>query len=105
MIQKTFYNDKGYEIGLFDCGVFKKRIHGSKHILRMLDALGIDTKVVNELGKEGCYEIRAKDVENDVVYKIAYNDFIEHGIEKNFETPQIFCPRKYWNTGKQEKLL
>ncbi len=102
---KTFYNDNGYEIGRFEEGVYKKKFQGSKHILRKYDALGIDKKVVLELNANGCYEIRAKNLENGVVYTIPFKDFQRFAILDNLGAGnQLFCPLKNWNRSDNPQI-
>lgn len=99
---KTFYNDRGNPIGLLnDDLIFRKCVEGSKHLLKVMDAWGIDKNIVDELGTLKCKEIRIKDKETSIIYCVEISRFMEYAVERNFVGSQLFLPKKYWTTKKQ----
>lgn len=103
---EKFHNDKGKIIGVLNGGVFSKSVKGSKHLMRIFDAWGLEERVVKKLA-DICEEVRVTDTESGTVYSTTPDIFREKGIAKNFDTPQIFLPRKEWKiiNPKQEALL
>lgn len=96
---KDYFNVYGYRIGQFKEGIYRKEFKGSIHIVRKYAALGIDTKVINEIKGYGCYEIRARNVEDNKIYTISLADFIEYAIPDNLgHGNQLFCPLDKFTT-------
>lgn len=95
--RQNYYNKKLQPIGWYKRGVFRKVVAKSKHLLRIMDAWGVDSYVVADLEKKKADEIRIKEIEEDVVYAISLDDFKKHAVERNFETKQMFVSRKFFN--------
>ena len=86
----------GKVVGDFDGNVFKKNVKKSKHLLRVMDAWGIDIHNLNELPPDTRVEIH--DSEEKKVYSTS-KDVIKHmGVPREFPPhgAQMFLPRKYW---------
>lgn len=98
------YYHEGKLIGTLTEGIYRKKVKGSKHTLKILNAWGIEKEVIDKID---CTEIRIKDIETDTVYSLPFQSFKEHAIEKNFGSPQLFVPKKYWNfrDAKQAMLI
>lgn len=86
---------KGKRYGWIDNGVFKKRVTSTKHKMRVLDAYGIEGKIVKELDLLELTEIRIKEDDTGNVYSVSYEKFKENRFLKNFQTPQYFIQMKY----------
>ncbi len=94
---KTFRNAQGKIVGELNDDVYISKRSKSKHLLRVMDAWGIDKSILKELEEEGCERIEIYDEENEEMYGIALETLKEKGVERNFVGPQIFLPRKYWD--------
>lgn len=93
---KTFQNSKGQVIGVLDGNFFRKNVSKKKHLLRVMDAWGIDTSVLKQL-PAGC-NIVITDVDTMTVYISTVDTFIERGIHREFGYgQQVFLPRNYFN--------
>lgn len=103
-IRTMFTNNKGKVIGNLKDGVFRKKIKGSVHIFRNYDAIGFDKDLAEN---PNIHEFRVKDIETDTIYTTTQENLLQNGIEGDFDTPQLFLPRKYWNTenAKQPTLI
>ncbi len=99
-MDKRYKSSKGQVVGsLTDTKVYKKRVHLSRHLLKIMDAWGIDSEIVKMIQKEGCKEIETIDVENNVVYRISFDDFMAKQVERDFGAgKQMFVSRKFWTT-------
>lgn len=63
----------------------------------MMDAWGIEKYVIDDLNdRYDCEQIRIKETEEGVIYIISMDDWNEHSVERNLETPQEFVSRKYF---------
>lgn len=93
-----YTNKKGQKVGELKDGIFRKKVSGSKHLLKMMDAWGIDKYIVEELKKQEVEEIRIKDIETDSVYKTSLDVFLGHSVERNFGAgEQLFLSRKFFD--------
>ncbi len=93
---KSFYNEKKQQIGILDDkGIFRKKIKGSKHILRKLNAIGISQSVINEI-KNDCKELRVLDEETDKFYKSSMENFLQNSVAMAYEDIQLFLPLSKW---------
>ena len=96
---KQFRNKKNQIIGELSKKVFRKRVKLSKHLLKMMDAWGIDESVIDSLKDHRCEEIRLLDEEHNIVYSIPFDEFRNRGILKDFgESPQLFVSRDFFTT-------
>lgn len=86
-------------IGTLVNGIFKKSVKESKHLLRKLDAWGIDAEVfTNLLESPQCNLIFIKDTETGKQYMTAPDIVRKHGEFKHYKPyrAQIYLPRRYW---------
>lgn len=100
---KIFKNQKGQKIGWLDeHGVFRKVVSSSRHRLKVMDAWGIDKRVVDELDGS-CKEIKIKDDETGIVYHCTFETFKEIGVLRDFVGEQVFLPLKYFKHESVQK--
>lgn len=91
-----FRNSKGQVIGNLEDGIFRKRASMKKHYMKIYDAWGIDTKVVDKL-KGQCIEIRIKDTDSEQVWSVPFNIFETNAFEKNYGYgKQMFLSKTHW---------
>lgn len=96
---KIYISDDNFKkVGEMHDSIYRKKVQSTVHLLRVMDAWGIDKKIVDELAVDGCKEIRIFDTMTAMVYAISYEDFVAKGVERNFSNKQIFLPRKYFKT-------
>lgn len=92
----NFKNSQGKSIGALKNGVFSKTISGRIHILKILDAIGIDLSVLQHLPPH-C-EIKITDKDDGQEYVTTLDVYRDKGIKKNFgHGYQYFLPRRYFN--------
>lgn len=89
--------------------IFTKKVKLSKHLLRVMDAWGIDLEYFKSKLLPDKYLIRIEEQEEKKVYEVEAGTFYTKGVVRRFGThgSQIFLPRQYFNTDntKQAKLL
>lgn len=95
-INMQYTNSKGKIVGNEKDGIYRRRAKSSKHLLRVMDAWGIDKSILENLTERGATEIRILDEDKNEVYSVTVAKFNELGVERDFEGPQVFLPRKYW---------
>lgn len=102
-----FFNNRGKQVGELKEGVYRSIRQGSKHIMKMFDAWGVDTKIMETLVQEKCNQIRILDSETGIIYVTTSDKYTKHGIERNFDGLQIFLARKYFeqDNSRQKKLI
>ncbi len=97
MQTKNFYNKKLQRIGWLRDKKFRKVVSKKKHLFKLMDAWGIEKYIVTDLtDRYSCEQIRIKEIDENVIYVISLNDFLTNAVERNFETPQLFCSRKFF---------
>lgn len=89
---------KTKKVGELNEGIFRKIVKGSKHKLRKLNAWGISKSVIQQLVEKRCSEIRIKDSENNIVYFVDLDKFIENAIPMQYDDMQLFLPLDKWQT-------
>lgn len=94
----NYYNKRLQRIGWLSQGVYRKVVSKKKHLFRVMDAWGIEASVVRELDSKKCKQIRIKELDNNIVYVVSFNEFKKKGVTRTFETEQVFLPRKYFDT-------
>ena len=98
---RHFYGEHGKVAGTLVKGIYYSRRSMKKHLLVLLDAWGIDERILEQLKEEGCFEIRILDLDTGNVYSSTLKDFAVDGIPKDFNhNKQVFLPIRYW---KKEK--
>ncbi len=78
--------------------VFSKKIKGSKHILRKLDAIGIDAATFKNLIEAQCNVVMVEDTETGTKYMTTPDIIAKRGEYKHYKPhrAQIFLSRRYW---------
>lgn len=90
-ISKVFRNDEGQMIGVFgEDGIFYKEVKKSIHLFRVMDAWGIEERVIDELRSLKCSGIHIFEKEEKKHYVIGFKIFDRNGVRRNFSTPQVF---------------
>jgi len=90
-----FHNNR--MIGSLKEGVFRKRVKKSKHLMRKLNAWGIQFDALMELNKQGCTEIRILETEENKVYSTPLEVIWKQGKVENFgDGDQAFLPLSQW---------
>lgn len=79
----------------------------SKHLLRKLNAWGIDAEVLNDILQGQVKYIEVRDLEEDKTYLAKVETFIEKGKYLHFKPhrAQCFLPLRYWNGDREKKTL
>lgn len=93
-------------IGYLEDNIFTKKVKESKHLLRIMDAWGIDFDVFNE--QLNNTTIRIIDIETDTEYETTSNIFKKKGVIRTFGNhgQQIFLSRKHFEVrNKQQQRL
>lgn len=92
-----FHNTKQQVVGELKEGIFRKKVYGSKHLLKLMDAWGIDSSIIRHLQLEKATQVRIKDMETDTVYAISLDDFMLHSVERDYGAgKQLFVSRKFF---------
>ena len=104
-LEKIFITDKRGQrrlIGYIRDRVFRKKVKGSIHLFKKLDAWGIDAEVFKKKLINEVDEIRVLDEEEGVVYQVGILMFDTHGKYLHFppHRAQIFLPKDKWTTYK-----
>ncbi|MFZ5809446.1 MAG: hypothetical protein ACOY16_09230 [Chloroflexota bacterium] len=76
----------------------RKRIVGSRHILRQPPAIAFARQIIDYVRSQDCQRIEVVDTERGVVYTASFPTFLEFGIpiERGGFEPQIALPLRYW---------
>ena len=99
-----FRNKKGQVIGTLREGIFRKVVHKERHLMKIYNAWGIDYDALVTLKNAHCEEIRIKDVDEDVVYKIPFKTFFEQShVADHGDGQQAFCDRVHFTTDKKQE--
>ena len=95
-MKKNFLNPKGKVCGWWTDGIYRKRVDPSKHLLKIMDAYGIEENIVQELKNLGTNEIRIMETDTCRVLSIPFDGFLKNGVTRNFESKQMFVSRKFF---------
>lgn len=105
---KNYYIGKKL-IGTYDNGVFRKDVLVSRHLFRVLDAWGVDSKTLHSL-PEGS-KIVLDSVEEGKWYTTTKEEFLELGeAYLHFKQPkedyrtQLFLKRYHWRVEQPKQL-
>lgn len=102
----TFRNSKGQPIGTFDRedNVFRKQVSVKRHLLKIMDAWGIQENVIDELTDTGA-TIQIHEREDDKIYSISVDDFLAHAVVRDFgDGKQYFTSRKFFTTYARDSI-
>jgi len=92
----------GRVIGEVRGDVFRKRIKGSKHILRVPPAIAVDTDALKAAENLGARQVVVEDVENGTLYYASVQTFWEHGFRFNRGFgDQIGLPLHRWQVQRR----
>lgn len=95
------YYENGKRIGWYkpEQKIYRKTVDKNKHLLKIMDAWGIQSTVIDELKDLGCEEIRIKETQEEEVYSIGFETFMYHAVERDFGAgKQRFVSRKFFDT-------
>lgn len=95
-MRKDYFNEKGVLCGYLIDGIYRKHVKRSKHLLRVMEAWGVDKVIISDLEALKTQSIRIKDDESGIIYAVTLERFIELGVERDFGELQVFLPLKYW---------
>lgn len=105
---KEFYIKRKH-IGTLNGDTFSKDVLVSRHLFRVLDAWGMDSKTLHSLPKGS--KIVFKSIEEGKWYQTTKEDFLELGTQYlHFKTPhedyraQLFLKREYWKIEAPRQL-
>ena len=101
MKQKKHKNERGAVIGLysFDKKTFKKIVDRRKHLLRIMDAWGIQSTAIAEIINDGGEWLQVFDKHDGILYEISIEEFKKRAVERDFgDGKQLFVSRKYFTT-------
>lgn len=93
------YKIGGKTIGSYDEGTktFIKHVNRRKHLLRIMDAWGIQSTVVHSLSDRGCIALRIVDKADGIIYELPLQEFLAHAVERDFgDGKQLFVSRKFF---------
>lgn len=90
-------DDNGRFVATVARGTLRKRISGSKHILKKLNAIAFDVRILEEAQAAGAARVEVTDRENGNCYTAALGDFWARGVRINFDTPQLALPLPRWH--------
>lgn len=86
-------NVDGKIVGFIKGGVLHKKVFKKKHFMRNLNGWGWDKKIIDDGGFD---EVKILDKDDDVLYVSRRDDWIKHGIHKNFGYgDQIILPLRH----------
>lgn len=97
-------NVDGKVVGNIVDGVLQKKVRRSKHFMRVLNGWGMDTDIF----KHDFNEVKILDTENETLYVSKRDDWLTHGIRKNFGYGhQIILPLRFHEVRhkKQQSML
>jgi hypothetical protein len=104
----TIYNGKSKRIviGFIEDGVFYKEIKGSIHILRKLDAIGIDAHIFKTVIEPNLSAIVVRDSETGISYTTTPEIIKKKGEYRHYKPhrAQVFLARVYWTSSYNNKL-
>ena len=94
-------------VGYLKDFIYRKQVDSTIHRMKIFDAYGIDKKIVGQLKDLKCTEIRILEKDTGIVYSTSFQNFLDKGIEKNFDGMQIFLPIKHFtvSNNRQKSLL
>jgi hypothetical protein len=101
-MNKEYYNDDGRIVGWLeevdDQLIFRKRVKESKHLMRKLDAWGIDESIYESLKTQWVEKLQVLDSDTRTLYEIPFNRFEQNMIVRDYGFGrQVFVPRQYWD--------
>jgi hypothetical protein len=74
----------GRVVGVVEGGVYRRRIHGSRHLLRKPPAIGVSLEVLAQLQALGVERLEVEDVETGTTYWTPLAHFVERSFAFNY---------------------
>ena len=90
-------------VGYLKDDIFRKKVRKSEHLLRNINGWAISDSILTSLRKEGCREIRIKDLEVGLVYKIEFEHFMKFSKVIGYQDTQRALPIQYFETYFDDK--
>jgi hypothetical protein len=91
------YSRDGKNIGELENGILRKQVKESVHLLKKLDAWGIDLEVFEKVVEQNG-EIRIFDTENELLYTVKAKVGWEQGRQDDYGYgEQVFIPRSLFS--------
>lgn len=92
-LSKEIRNVEGKVVAHIKDDILYKKVKRSKHLHRVLNSWGMDSRIL----EEEFSEVKILDIENDQIYIVPKHVWVEHGIKKNFgHGDQTFLPLHYF---------
>ena len=93
----------GRVIGQVRGGVFEKRIHGSRHLLRSPRAICLDAQSLADAERAGALEVHVTDAETGITYRASTAQIRRFGfdLDRGFGA-QIALTLPLWSTGDRQ---
>jgi hypothetical protein len=89
---KDVRNIDGKIVGHITDRILRKKVKASKHLMKVLNGYGWDTRIL----EEDFDEVQILDTENEIMYVSRKEDWLTHGIRKNFNHgDQIILPLRH----------
>jgi hypothetical protein len=92
------YGYKNKYVGtLHDDLIFRKRVRGELHRMKINDSWGIQWDVLLDLKKQGCKEVRILDIDDNTVYSASLDTLMNKARVENFgDGLQAFLNLDLW---------
>lgn len=92
-MKKDVRNVDGKVVGFILDGALCKKVFKKKHFMRVLNGWGFDKKIIEE---NEFAEVKILDKDEDIMYVSQKDDWLTHGIRKNFGYgDQIILPLRH----------
>ena len=103
--EAVFSKASGKLVGYVDGGVFLKRVSFQKHLMRNLNAIGIDDDIFYRKINKKCSSISVIDEDSGDCYTITPEEFERHMVRKDYGYGvQIFCNLKHWTKNNEVQM-
>lgn len=77
----------------------KRRLKGSKHLLRKPPSICFDEGIIRQAERFECKAIEVTDTESSRVYRVPFSTFTEKAFQLNYGFgQQLALPIRYWST-------
>lgn len=105
-MEKIYHNQKGQQVGWLKDGIFRKQVDSRRHKMKIFECYGIDSKIIQDLAKNNCTEVKIKETDTGHIYASPFSLWQSEGFEKDFgDGKQTFLSMKHYNNDKQNKLI
>jgi hypothetical protein len=91
------FSENGKVVGIYEKGMLKKTVIGSKHMLKEPKGWAWDTCILAQAESRGYSITEVYDKESGIVYQASFDDFHKHGVRFNRGYgPQMCLPLQHW---------